>query len=345
MQNRPIYIVSLNGIENAGGVERVSYYFNEILSETYATKIISAPLKKAGKLGLLLNPFLISLKLMFIPEKFVLCNSWHAFLCRADISVHHGTTYGINAHLPETVSFGSKLIAWMEKVSAEKAKNVLSVSKNCSKELIENYKINPEKITLLNNFVDDKIFIPEKKAGTDSVTRILFSGALVDRKGLSELIRLAAYIENKKDYKLLIATNTGFNTEKFKNLKNTEIKIGLNINQMASFYAQGDVLFFPTRYEGFSMSTLEALSCGIPVAGSSFAVTDELINYKFCKRLDNFNPEKVLEHISELKKNWKDKKDEIHEQIKKEFGKEIYRKKLFDYIQKIMNDHDEKQSK
>lgn len=334
MISKPIYIVSLNGIGNAGGVERVSYYFNEILKEKYQTKIITAPIKNAGKLGFVLNPLLVSLRLFFTPNKFVLCNSWHAFLYNSDISVHHGTTFGINAHLPETVTFGTKLLSKMEKVSAKVSKNVLSVSMNCSKELVENYKINQDKIFLLNNFVDDELFIPKKTKKT-SVTKIIFVGSLGERKGLSNLVKLSDYLETVKGYKLLIATNTKANTGLFDNHKNTQVFTGLNINEMAEFYTKGDVLYFPTKYEGFSMSTLEALSCGIPVVGSDFAVTDELIGYKFCKRIDNFEPANVLKEADKLKNKYQDKKDAIHNSIKKRFGKEIYKKQFLEYVESL----------
>lgn len=337
MKQKPIYIVSLNGTGNAGGVERVSYYFAEILKKHYTVKIITSPLKKAGRFGFILNPLLISLRLFFTPNKFVLSNSWNSFLFPADVSVHHGTTRGINEHLKETATFGTRIIAFMEKLSARLAKNVVSVSINCSNELKNYYKVKSEKIFLLNNFVDDSVFTV-KKARTSSVTKIIFVGALVERKGLSDLVRLAAFIEGKKNYKLLIATNSSFNTEKFAGLKNTEISVGLTIDQMPSFYQKGDVLFFPTRYEGFSMSTLEALSCGIPVAGSGFAVTQELCEYKFCRLLDDFNPELVLKEIDKLKKNFCDKKEKIHQTIKERFGKEAYEKKFLEYIEKIMQE-------
>ncbi|WP_318662008.1 glycosyltransferase family 4 protein [Treponema sp.] len=335
MKPRTIYIVSLNGTGNAGGVERVSYYFEQILKTRYPVKVVTAPLKKSGRLGFILNPLLISLRLFFTPNKFVLSNSWNSFLYPADISVHHGTTRGINEHLKDTATFGTRLIAFMEKLSAKLAKNILSVSINCSNELLSYYKIKKEKIFLLNNFVDDSVFTV-KKSRASSVTKIIFVGALVERKGLSDLVRLAAFIEGKKNYKLLIATNTSFNTEKFSGLKNTEIFTGLQFDQMPSFYQKGDVLFFPTRYEGFSMSTLEALSCGIPVTGSGFAVTEELESYKFCRRLEKFNPEDVLKEADSLKKKFSGKKDEIHETIKKRFGKEAYAKKFLEYVDKIM---------
>ena len=90
------------------------------------------------------------------------------------------------SHLKDTATFGTRLIAFMEKLSAKLAKNILSVSINCSNELLSYYKIKKEKIFLLNNFVDDSVFTV-KKSRASSVTKIIFVGALVERKGLSDL--------------------------------------------------------------------------------------------------------------------------------------------------------------
>ena len=46
--------------------------------------------------------------------------------------------------------FSLKLTAWMEKISAKKAKSVLAVSQNCKNELIELYGIPESKIISRN---------------------------------------------------------------------------------------------------------------------------------------------------------------------------------------------------
>lgn len=38
------------------------------------------------------------------------------------------------------------------------------------------------------------------------------------------------------------------------------LHIGVLPDKMPDYYHSGDVMYFPTHYEGFSMSTLEALS-------------------------------------------------------------------------------------
>ena len=71
--------------------------------------------------------------------------------------------------------------------------------------------------------------------------------------------------------------------------------------------------------------------------GSDFAVTPEFINYPFCQQI-NFNTqiEEIIKGIIKLYDEFHNKKQEIHNQIKKDFGTEQYKQKLFSFINKII---------
>jgi hypothetical protein len=60
-----IILVSLNGDDNSGGVERVVYYLNVILHETYSVSILKRK-GKPGKFDKLIFPLLFSFRLLFI---------------------------------------------------------------------------------------------------------------------------------------------------------------------------------------------------------------------------------------------------------------------------------------
>lgn len=336
-----IYIVSMNGVSNAGGVEKVSYYLNEILSEKYDVKFITRNKFHFGKLNNLIHPILISLKLFFKHDRLIIANSWHCFLYPADISIHHGTSKGIMEKTGEK-NLPLKITAWMEKVSAKKAGKILAVSENCKKELISYYGIPESKITVINNFVQDSVFYPAKDRKENDVINVCFSGALCYKKGIDILKNLTQYLEKQelsRKIKFNIATNYDRNADDFKNLKNTNLNIGLNSSQMQDFYRQNDILFFPTRYEGFSMASLEAVSSGLCLIGSDFAVTPEFIDYPFCMQIKfNTSMEEIINGIIKLYDEFNTKKQEIHNQIKKDFGTEQYKQKLFSFVEKTIEE-------
>jgi glycosyltransferase involved in cell wall biosynthesis len=327
--DKKIAIVSLNGDDNSGGVERVVYYLKNILSERYAVSIIRRNGKRR-KTDKIVYPLLFSFRLFFCKNTMTISNSWQSFLFPVDFSIHHGTTAGY-IRAASCKSMGASYIAFMEKISARKAKTIIAVSENCKKELEELYKINPKKIFVLNNFVDEKLFSPEETE-PHQTTRILFSGRLEERKGLSRLLELALFIESKSEYELWIAVNSKDNCELFSNYKNTRIFYNLDIPGMRKFYSSGDVFYFPTRYEGFSMATLEALASGTPVIGTQFAIPEELRHYDFVKIFENDDLNLLVKTISELFQKNKSRRYEIFRTIIRDFGHEQYKDKLFSLI-------------
>jgi len=326
-----IILVSLNGDDNSGGVERVVYYLNSTLREKYAVSILKRK-GKPGKFDKLVYPLLFSLRLLFKKNAIVISNSWQSFLYPVDFSIHHGTTAGY-LHHANIVLKKSALLAWMEKISARRAKNVIAVSENCKRELETIYEISPEKIIVLNNFVDERLFYPQIAEKTEKIV-ILFSGRLEERKGLSRLLELANAIESSDKYQLRIASSSNENCGLFTNLKNTVILSHLDINAMRDFYNSGDVFYFPTKYEGFSMATLEALACGTPVVGSGFAIPEELRRYDFARIEEKGDMESILKIIEQMKQEFNSMRPEIHKAIIKDFGFEQYRQKLFTVIER-----------
>jgi glycosyltransferase involved in cell wall biosynthesis len=332
----PITIVSLNGDTNSGGVERVVFYLKNILAERYSVSV----LKKNGgprRLDKLVFPFIFSLLLYFKKKSLVISNSWQAFLYPADFSIHHGTSAGFIKAAARRAGAGSRILAIMEKISARRAKKVIAVSVNCKRELEELYRIPPGKCVVLNNFVDERFFFPIPSENGSSVShaavRILFSGRLEERKGLSKLIKLATALEDSKEFRLHIASNSPLNANCFSSYKNTLIRSGLDIDGMRSFYNSGDILYFPSQYEGFSMATLEALSCGVPVIGTRYAVPEELQRYEFTRIFEGDDTGLLLKAVKELYLAFRDRRKAIHAAVSKDFGYEQYREKLFSLIE------------
>ena len=340
MDGKKIILVSLNGIGNKGGVERVSWYLNDILSSNFSdVQVLTRGKLFPGKIGNLLWPFLLSIKLSFIRNKIVIANSWHCFLYPADLSIHHGTTAGAMQH--SQLGKAAPLTAFMEKISAKKAKKILAVSINCKQELERLYKINPVKIDVLNNFVDEEIFYPAKnnEKSDSKIINVLFAGSLDERKGITKLIDFSNYIENysgKYTFNFLIASNTKSEYHFFEGKKNTKIISGLGLEQMPDFYRSGDILIFPTNYEGFSMVTMEALACGLCVIGSDFAIPDEIKAFEFCRRYDFSSAAKTVEEITSLYESFSDKKKQIAEEVVRGFGKKQYEEKFVSYTNNVL---------
>ncbi|GHV04456.1 hypothetical protein FACS189485_09890 [Spirochaetia bacterium] len=330
-------LVSLNGADDSGGVERVTFYLKKILEKQGDVVLLTRTKLRIRKLDLVWQPFFIALRLfLFHRRAVVISNGWNSWFYPADFSIHHGTTAGIMERVPGEKQLGSRLIAMMERSSAKASKHILAVSESAKADLQRFYSIDSGKITVLHNFVDEHIFFPEPiLVPPPSTIRIIFCGHLEVRKGMDVLKRLSDYIEtltgNDGDdaFSLCIASNSNENADLFRENTKTTIRTGLRLADMREFYTGGDVLFFPSRYEGFSMSTLEALACGIPVVGTTEAIKDGLTAYDFTRIVDiNAPMDAVLQNITAVVRTWRGRADEIHRTIERDFGCAQYEAKV-----------------
>lgn len=329
MKKQKIIIVSLFGLGSEGGVERVVYYLKEILENKYTIEILTLG-RSPKKFDALVGPILLSFRLFFKKRDFVISQGWHVWPYTSDIVIAHGTTAGYLYKIPEEATVGAKCISRMERIAAKKAKHICAVSENCREELVSILGISTSKISVLNNFVDEHRFYPIEKDRVEEQDKliILYSGRLIKGKGVDFLLKLANAIEERNDVKLHIASNDEENIRLFKHLRNTKVSMGLSISEMNDFYNSGDVLYFPTRYEGFSMVTLEALSCGIPVMGTKYAIPRELDGRAYAVRCDDNKPNEIIDLGFRLKNDYKNRKRDIHKEIIENFGKVHYKKKL-----------------
>lgn len=342
VEKKKAVIVSFFGTSNAGGVERVSQYIYEILRHDYDVKILTKLNFTFPKFDYFFQAIIICIKLLFMKKDLVVGNSWQAFLYPCDVSFSHGTMeeYIRKAFGTFKRFSGDGFISFMEKTAARKSKKVLAVSSHVKNELISLYKIKPEKISVLPNCVDDELYSFSEKHNFREKT-LLFSGRLENSKGLQYLKSLTDYIEKIDGWKLLVACNSRMNEELFQYNEKTEIYFNVSFSDMPEFYKQGSVLFFPSLYEGFSMATLEALSCGIPVIGTSAVVTSELSRFNFCRDISEIisNPAEIIVAADEMILKWGNKKKEMHEIIVHEFGKEQYAKKFLHEISALSGEN------
>jgi glycosyltransferase involved in cell wall biosynthesis len=102
---------------------------------------------------------------------------------------------------------------------------------------------------------------------------------------------------------------------------------------MRKFYASGDVLYFPSLYEGFSMAVLEALSSGLPVIGTKFALPGEIRRYDFVRLFEGNDLSLLLDTVKTLYTENRDKRRKIHKVISGDFGYEQYKNKLFSIVE------------
>ena len=345
MDKQKIYIVSWYGICDAGGVERVTYYMKQAWQEKYDIEIIDFNLMKKNifyrcmlEKHYALDAILTSIYVNSIIHKYkeenikIVTQGYNAPYVKSDLLFSHGTMRGFKLAI-EGPNAKWHFNQRFEKAAAKRAKKIVAVGNHVKREQQELYETEETRISVLENCVDTDIFFPLKKQKAQNDIKILFVGRLEFGKGLNKLLELAKVIENKNNLKLVIASNNDTNAELFKEYKNTEIKVGISRTEMNDFYNDGDIMFFPSLYEGFGLVTIEALSAGIPVMGNNVGAVSDL--YKRGQRgiaIIQEDMNKNIDRIIEIVEECRDyqKRIQLHKDMVETYNLKIYMNQLRD---------------
>jgi UDP-glucose:(heptosyl)LPS alpha-1,3-glucosyltransferase len=166
----------------------------------------------------------------------------------------------------------------------------LPVSRGVEKELRAHYDIGSAMVRIVPNAADTAIFRPlaeeERLAwraanglAADDVVA-LFSGGEWARKGLDFAIEGVARCTVPK-VKLFVAGDDA-DRERFLGLARSlgvgeRVVFGGFRRDMAEAMGAADVFLFPSHYEAFSLATIEAAACGLPVLATRINGTEDFI--------------------------------------------------------------------
>jgi UDP-glucose:(heptosyl)LPS alpha-1,3-glucosyltransferase len=106
----------------------------------------------------------------------------------------------------------------------------------------------------------------------------VFSGGEWSRKGLETAIRAIALLP---DAKLFVAGDDP-DRGRFEELARSvgaahRIRFGGFRHDIPTALAAGDVFLFPSHYEAFSLATIEAAACGLPIVATRINGTEDFI--------------------------------------------------------------------
>lgn len=282
-------IISPNGVSDVGGVERVMLYAARALAEGgYRVRILdrarlersalgrlSRPLRR-GPLGYVAESAALSLLAAATAKEgeLLIGNGFSAFLAPADILFCHGSMRGFRFAVKGRRSAGWRPEELLEAAAGRRAKLLAAVSRRAAREWARMYGAPASRIRVLQNTVDDGAFRPDGARRAPGPVRVLFIGRLEIRKGTDRLKRLLD--ETGPEFSFVVAAPEGGDAGRLRNEARVELKIGVKLAELPALYRSCDVMYLPSRYEGFEMVSLEALSSGLPVVGSRVGGVAEL---------------------------------------------------------------------
>lgn len=197
------------------------------------------------------------------------------------------------------------------------AKKIIAVSEYTKKDLEKLLHINPEKISVIYEAVNDELQKIEdekkikktlKKFGINKAY-ILYTGVWRNHKNLVNLIKAFARLRNhyNLDYKLVM---TGREDPKYPEVKeaidecnlaqDTHLTGLVSEEELQMLYSGAHGYCLPSLYEGFGLSPLEAMKCGIPVAVSKLSCLTEICGEENALFFDPYHVNDMAEKLVTL---------------------------------------------
>ncbi|MFA4833375.1 MAG: glycosyltransferase family 1 protein [Patescibacteria group bacterium] len=186
-------------------------------------------------------------------------------------------------------------LKWSTKFALKHARKIITVSNFSKDEILKIYKTKREKIKVIYNGynrslyrkIDSQERIKEilDKYGIESPF-ILYVGRLEKKKNTPALLEAFCQMrENNKNikHKLVLIGDASFGYDEVKyvirefDLEPEVIMTGwVEEEDLPYIYNAATAFIFPTKYEGFGIPLLQAMSCEVPIAASSLSVLKEV---------------------------------------------------------------------
>jgi glycosyltransferase involved in cell wall biosynthesis len=202
-----------------------------------------------------------------------------------------------------------------------KALKIITISEFSKREIVELCNVDPDRIEVIYQGFDsreykiikdeDRLRNIRKKYNLPS-NYILFIGRINFKKNIPNLIKAFKKISSNpatKEYKLVLIgkPETGYE-EIAKEIKRQEledkiIELGwINLRDVVCIMNMARIFVFPSKYEGFGIPPLEAMSCNVPVIAANSGSIPEVVG-RAAYLFDPNSVEDMAKKMLELIKN------------------------------------------
>lgn len=231
--------------------------------------------------------------------------------CRSIVTIHDCIHLKFPRYLPSRLAYA---YAWTQLwIATRRARRVITVSKVSKKDIIHFFDTPAEKITVIPNAIDERFTVRPTETEMDLVRQryqlpkrfAMYAGNAKPHKNLKRLIDAFSLVRQRglDELGLLI---TGSEISRHAELRRAVHRYGLHKHVrflgfqtekvLTVLYRLADVFVFPSVYEGFGLSPLEAMASGTPVVASNVASLPEVLG-DAAMLVDPYDPKSIADGI------------------------------------------------